>query len=212
MNSKLCSALALLACASAVSARPIGYAGGQMLMVDASSDLQQVSVTHAPSFRYAFTAGHLRADDLIGADDTLSSTYLHTAVLLKRWNLPRAQANVFAWGGLGSARYAGDRWVRHVGAQIDFETRRIYTSLMSELHEGRGFSYRFDTAAVGVAPYEHDMQRMASWIVLKAKHSSNARDTSLRPEIAWRMFTAKWWLDAGIDIDGKPSINLMLNF
>lgn len=212
MKMPLCSVLALLAFASAAHARPIGYAGGQMLMLDASDDLQQLSVTHAPSFRYAFAAGHLRAADLTGADDTLSTTYLRAAILAKRWNLPRAQANVFVWGGLGSARYAGADGSRHIGAQVDYETRRIYTSLVSELHEGSGFSYRFDTAAVGIAPYEHDMERMASWIVLKAKHTSNARDTSLKPEIAWRMFTAKWWLDAGIDADGKPSINLMLNY
>lgn len=212
MTIKQCGAIALLALASAANARPIGYAGGRMLMLDASSDWQQLSVTYSPSYRYAFTAGHMRADELDGADWRLSSSFLRAAVLLKRWNLPQAQSNVFFWGGLGSARYGDADFARHIGVQADYETRRIYASLVSELYEGSGFSFRFDTVSVGVAPYKHDMQRLASWIVLKAKHTSNAQNTSLKPELTWRMFTAKWWLDAGIDSDGKPSINLMLNF
>jgi hypothetical protein len=197
--------------ASPLAARPVSYADGHMLMVDHQADIDLVSYTYSPTFRWSVSAGGLRATDL-ARSETLELGYVRAARLLHRWNLPEAQANAFVWGGLGEGRTAfGSGLARHVGLQLDYETRRVYTSFVSELHEGSGWSHRFDTAAVGWAPYAHDVDRVATWIVLKGMRTTHAVDDTVKPAAALRFFTTRWWLEVGADADGRPLANLMLN-
>lgn len=204
-------ALAGVALASPALARPISYAGGHMLMVEHEPDVDRFSYTYSPSYRWSVSAGGVRADGLQRTDE-LELGYVRTSRLLHRWNLPAAQANAFVWGGVGQGRTAlGDGLARHVGLQLDYETRRIYTSLVTELHEGDGWSHRFDTAAIGWAPYEHDIDRVATWVVLKGMRTTNAIDDGIKPVAVLRFFTTRWWLEVGADADGQPLANVMIN-
>lgn len=204
-------ALAALLAAGGLAARPVSYAGGHMLMIDHQSDLDQWSYTYSPSFRWSVSAGRLRLEGL-ERTGSLDLRYARAARLLHRWNLPTAQANAFAWAGLGEARTGlGTGAARHLGLQLDYETRRIYTAFVSELHEGEGWSHRLDTASLGWAPYPHDVDRMATWFVLKGMRATNAREREVKPAAVLRLFTPRWWLEVGTDADGKPLANLMLN-
>lgn len=206
------AAATLLAVASPLCARPITYAGGHVLVVDHQPTLNQWRYTHSPSFRWSVSVGGLRADQL-GRSEELDVDYLRAARLLHRWNLPTAQANAFVWAGFGHARTGlGDGSARHLGLQLDYETKRIYTALVSELHEGNGWSHRFDTAMLGWAPYPHDIDRLATWVVLKGMQTSNADKDGLKAALVLRFFTTRWWLEAGADEDGRPLANLMINF
>ncbi len=215
MNRSILPALAAavaLALAGTQATRPISYADGHMLMAEHQADLDALSYTYSPSFRWSGSVGALRVDGLHRSHH-LDLEYLRAARLLHRWNLPTAQANAFGWIGLGHARTAlGDGSARHVGLQVDYETRRIYTSFVSELHEGTGWSHRFDTAAIGWAPYEHDVDRLATWFVLKGMRTTNAHDEGPKGAAMLRLFTTTWWVEAGADEDGRPLANLMLNF
>lgn len=204
-------ALAALLAASGLAARPVSYAGGHMLMIDHQSDRDQWSYTYSPSFRWSVSAGRLRLDGL-ERTGLLDLRYARSARLLQRWNLPEAQANAFAWAGLGEARTGlGTGTARHLGLQLDYETRRVYTSFVSELHEGEGWSHRLDTASLGWAPYPHDVDRVATWFVLKGMHTTNALDRGVKPAAMLRLFTTRWWLEVGADGDGKPLASFMLN-
>lgn len=204
-------ALAGLLPAAPAHARPISYADGHMLMADHQADMDQWSYTYSPSFRWSGSVGLLRLEGLERTSQ-LELGYLRAAHLARRWNLPTAQANAFVWGGLGEGRTAlGSGLARHIGLQVDYETRRVYTSFVSELHEGDGWSHRLDTAAIGWAPYAHDVDRMATWIVLKGSRTTNAVDDSVKPAAMLRFFTTRWWLELGADADGRPLANLMLN-
>ena len=204
-------ALALLALSMPALARPVSYAGGHMFMADHASDMDLLSYTYSPSFRWSASVGALRVDDL-ARSGRFDLNYVRASRLLRRWNLPSAQANVFGWVGLGEARTAsGSGLGRHVGVQLDYETKRVYTAFVSELHEGGGYSNRFDTASVGWAPYAHDVDRMATWIVLKGQRSSGAIDDGVKPIAVLRFFTTRWWVEVGADGDGRPVANVMLN-
>jgi hypothetical protein len=204
-------ALAGVVLASPSLARPISYAGGHMLMVEHEPDVDRFSYTYSPSFRWSASVGGVRADGLERTNE-LELGYVRASRLLHRWNLPAAQANAFAWGGVGQGRTAlGDGLARHIGLQLDYETRRIYTSLVTELHEGDGWSHRFDTAAIGWAPYEHDIDRVATWVVLKGMRTTNAIDDDIKPVAVLRFFTTRWWLEVGADADGRPLANVMVN-
>ena len=201
-----------LALAGPLTARPISYADGHMLMAESDTDAFHASYTYSPSFRWSASVGTLRHDGL-GRSGRLSLDYVRAARLLHRWNLPTAQANAFGWVGAGRARTAlGDGTARHAGLQVDYETRRVYTSFVSELHEGDGWSHRFDSASLGWAPYPHDIDRMATWFVLKGTRTTNADDRDVKGALVLRLFTTTWWVEAGADEDGRPLANLMLNF
>ena len=200
-----------LALASTAAARPISYADGHMLMAESDTDAFHASYTYSPSFRWSASLGTLRHDDL-GRTGRLSLGYVRAARLLHRWNLPTAQANAFGWIGMGHARTdLGDGTARHVGVQVDYETRRVYTSFVTELHESDGWSHRFDTAAIGWAPYAHDIDRVATWVVLKGMRTTNALDDEVKPVAVLRFFTTRWWLEVGTDADGRPLANVMVN-
>jgi hypothetical protein len=204
-------ALVAVAIATPSLARPISYAGGHMLMLEHEPDVDRFSYAYSPSFRWSVSAGGVRASDLARSSE-LELGYVRASRLLHRWNLPAAQANAFAWGGLGQGRTAlGNGLARHAGLQFDYETRRVYTSLVSELHEGDGWSHRFDTAAIGWAPYAHDIDRVATWIVLKGMRTTNAIDDDMKPAAVLRFFTTRWWLEVGADADGRPLANVMIN-
>ena len=207
------AALAILASAFATApqARPVSYADGHLLLIERQNDLELWRYTYSPSFRWSLSAGGLNADAL-GATGSLEVDYLRTARLLQRWNFHAAQANAFGWVGLGRARTAnGVETGRHAGIQLDYETTRVYTSLVSELHEGDGWSHRFDTLSLGWAPYPHEVNRLATWVVLKGMSTSNDGQSGLKAGAVLRLFTTSWWLELGADQDGQPIVNLMMN-
>src|SRR5690606_25562473 len=115
------------------------------------SNMQEIQAFHAPSYRWSAGAGWLRLE----ADDRAAQEigYARVNALVKRWNLPRAQANAFAWGGVGSATshaFAARETAWNAGGQLDYETLRIYTSLRSDWHYVRDtFAWRTDTLQLG---------------------------------------------------------------
>ena len=152
--------LAMLFATHAV-ARPVVYAHSTTVMAEYSEDaMQEVQVFYAPSYRWSYGAGHLELGH--GEGHRHEVTYARLNLLAKRWNLDGAQANVFLWGGVGTAHMS--QWVPSVelpgpppsehdhgggsapitvpgyqrsltgtdwnaGAQLDYETRRVYASL-----------------------------------------------------------------------------------
>ncbi len=208
----LAAALALLAIAPSAHARPITYTGGTMLMAETTDDGSHASLTRSHSFRWATSVGVLRHDDL-GRTGELDLEYVRVAHLVRRWNFPEAQGNAFVWVGAGHARTdVGSGFSPHVGLQVDYETRRIYTAFNSDLYEGDGWSHRMDMVTLGWAPYEHDIDRLATWIVVRGTHTTNADDSGVVGQAFLRFFTPKWWLEVGADEDGQPLAGLMINF
>lgn len=211
MVARLLLLLALALSMATPWARPVTWPGGQSFMVEGSANEWHWQYAWSGSFRWSLGAGGLYHDKLerIGA---LNTEFVRGTRLLWRNNTPISQANLFGWAGVGYARTElGHGASRHIGFQADYETRRIFTALSSELHEGRRFSHRLDTAAIGVAPYEHDWDRTAFWVVLKGMRNSSALDTATAA-VLLRWFTPRWWFEIGADEDRKPLGHLMINF
>ncbi|MGY6630156.1 MAG: hypothetical protein ACXIUL_04020 [Wenzhouxiangella sp.] len=192
-------------------ARPITYTGGQVLVTEAQADQWQARYTYSRSFRHSTSVGYLRMTDLRDTGE-LDLAYVRVAGLAGRWNRPQSQGNFFVYGGLGHARTdIGNGASRHVGFQADWETRRIYTAAMSELHDGSGWRHRNDTLALGVAPFEHDFDRTAVWLVGKGMRTTGMNDSGRKGALMLRLFNPSWWLEAGVDTNGKPLAFFMIN-
>src|ERR1700682_5964490 len=86
-----------------VMAKPIAFADGYTVMAEyGAGTMQEAQFFYAP--RYDFSVGGGRVE--LDSDETAKTrriNYARLNYLVYRWNLDAAQANVFAWGGLGSA-------------------------------------------------------------------------------------------------------------
>ena len=209
-----CACFVLLASAS-VEAKPIAFANGTTVMAEyGAGTMIEGQAFYAPAYWLSLGGGYVRFDSDI-TPRTREIAYLRANYLVKRWNLPSAQANVFVWGGLGSANgntFDGSRLARNVGAQADYETRRVYASLKSDLWESHEFSQRVDTLQLGVAPYAHDYSTLATWFVVQARDYTG----QIRHGVEWaalvRLFKGGAWVEAGLTDDGKPQVMAMFNF
>ena len=196
-------------------AKPIAFADGTTVMGEyGAGTMTEIQAFYAPTFRYSVGGGHLSLNSSEN-DDTRDITYLRLNYLPKRWNFEAAQANVFVWGGLGRAHIGetGDnQFAWNVGGQVDYETRRVYASLRTDLHEASAYSHRIDTLQLGIAPYQHDYETLAVWFVVQARDYTGG----LFPGTEWaallRLFKNNAWLEAGATLDGKLQAMLMFNF
>ena len=203
------------ASAASVQAKPIAFADGTTIMAEyGAGTMEEVQAFYAPTYWLSLGAGDLRLNS-DASNRTRDIQYLRANYLVHRWNLDDAQANVFAWGGLGAATgsdFMGSRLDREAGFQADYETRRIYASWVSDLHESSVYSDRVDTLQLGFAPYPHDYQDLATWFVLQARDYSGGIHHGVEYAGLIRLFKGGAWLEAGLTQDGKPQVMMMLNF
>ena len=171
MKAACWGALALLALSPMAMAKPIAFAKGKTVMAEyGAGTMNEFQAFYAPTYWGSVGVGwtQLRSED--GAIER-DFTYVRGNLLAHRWNLPAAQANVFVWGGLGRA--SGNDFdtetSRVVGAQFDYETRRVYASFKTDLQESEHTSNRIDTLQLGWAPYAHEYDTLATWIVFQGR-------------------------------------------
>jgi hypothetical protein len=208
-------ALALVALAPNASAKPIAFARGKTVMAEyGAGGMKEFQAFYAPRYWNSFGAGWTELASQDGRRRN-SFTYLRANLLVHRWNLPGAQANVFAWGGLGQARsteFAGTELARELGFQADYETRRVYASFKSDLQESRHLSNRIDTLQLGWAPYAHDYDTLATWIVLQGRSYTGDMFAGTEKALLLRFFKGGTWVEVGATSDRKLQAMIMFNF
>lgn len=213
----------LLALASApLAAKPIAYQHGGTALYEYSPHRQESQLFYAPDHRLSLGGGWLRLspDAEHGhahgpGDYALDIGYLRANVLAERWNGPESQANLYYWGGLGVAdtgEEPGLAAVPNAGLQADWETRRWYVSAQTDWHASFAFATGSSTVQLGIAPYLHDYDTLATWIVLQGQSFDGDMLEERSAALLLRFFWRSIWLEAGADQDGKPHGMLMLNF
>lgn len=205
-----------LACTPAsLLAKPIAFAQGTTVMAEhGAGTMEEAQVFYAPRYNWSLGGGYLQLDSDL-SDLRREITYLRVNYLVKRWNRESSQANVFTWGGAGSAYRSetNDReaaW--NTGLQLDYETRRLYSSVKTDLHVARGFTHRIDTLQLGIAPYEHDYDTLATWFVIQGRQYTGGIHEGTEWALLLRLFKRGAWLDAGVTDEGKLQAMIMFNF
>jgi len=206
-------AIALVPCSS--SAKPIGFAHGTTVMAEyGAGTMEELQVFYAPRFNYFIGGGHLALDSDVDARSR-DITYVRRNYLVKRWNREGSQANVFVWGGFGSANVntdAGSHFTWNAGIQLDYETRRLYGSLKSDLQKSSEFSHRIDTLQLGLAPYEHDYDTVATWFVVQGRRYTGEIFDGTEWILLLRLFKGGKWIEVGSTSDGRLRAMFMINF
>jgi len=206
-----------IAVAAAVPAvaKPIAFADGTTVMAEyGAGTMQEMQIFYAPRFDYSLGGGHV---DFISDEDgkTQHITYGRLNWLAHRWNFDAAQANIFVWGGAGSASgnsFSGSTLTGNVGAQADYETRRIYASLKTDLQRSPEFSNRVDTLQLGLAPYKHDYGGIATWFLFQARHYTDNLHSGIETAALLRLFKGGAWVEAGVTNACKLQAMAMFNF
>jgi len=195
--------------------KPIAFANGTTVMIEyGAGTMQEAQIFYAPQYNYSVGGGHVEFDSDI-TTETVRITYARLNYLLHRWNLESAQANVFVWGGAGAATgnaFSGTEFAVNAGGQADYETRRIYASLKTDLQKANAFSIRVDTLQLGIAPYEHDYNQIATWFVVQARQYTDDIHHGTEVAALLRLFKGGAWIEAGVTNGGKLQAMAMFNF
>ena len=212
---RLLVGLCLIAAAAPVASKPIAFADGTTVMAEyGAGTMQELQIFYAPRYDCSLGGGHVDlTSDVDGHREHIN--YARLNWLAHRWNLDDAQANIFVWGGAGSAtgsRFDGSRVTGNAGAQVDYETRGIYASMKTDLERSSEFTDRIDTMQFGVAPYKHDYGGLATWFVFQARHYTGDLHSGIETAALLRFFKGGAWIEAGVTNAGKAQAMAMFNF
>jgi hypothetical protein len=122
---------------------------------------------------------------------------------------------VFVWGGAGQAYVSesnSHELAGNAGAQLDYETRRVYASLKTDLHRADAFSHRIDTLQLAIAPYAHEVDSLATWFVVQGRRIDGGIHDGTEWSALLRLFKRGAWIEAGVTDDGKLQAMAMVNF
>lgn len=230
----LSAALCLSLAALPALARPIVSAGSTTAMLEyREGALREAQIFYAPEHFWSVGLGRMEFDGHAG-EHQVDITYARLNLLARRWNLEGAQANVFAWGGLGQANiveaitatpgghdHGGppptsfrefSTQATNWGAQLDFETQRLYASFKTDLQDASSYWHRVDTLELGVAPYRHEVNGLATWLVIAASNYAGNLHEGTETAVLLRFFKRRLWVEAGATLEGEIRSNLMLSF
>lgn len=178
----------------------------------------------APGWKEAFANYALTPRDAIGlstlsmrSDDETLTRQLNEATytrLLRRWNLPEAQANVWFIGGLGTLTgpdFAGAKTMATPGLQVDYETTRIYTSATARLYRAEGINHDFFSARAGFSFYEVDYDQTQPWLIVEVRRMNGLSDaTEVTPML--RLIHKRYFVELGVNNAAQIRASFMYIF
>ena len=196
--------------AGVAAAHPVSFEGAYQLMLGGTDTVQNFELYHSYTPKTAFGLHAMRFEDEL--DDDLFAGLQHNW-LLKRWNLPDAQANVYLGAAAGLAKQDGDPWApAGLGFfRADYETRRIFTAFETRLLASEDVSRGVTSASIGFAPYKAEFEELNTWLILQLEHVSGMEDDlDVIPKI--RLFKGNYFLELGCSLEGAPLLNFMVHF
>ena len=207
--------LACLVCVLALPAfcGPMGFKESWMAMGEFSPNWQESFVNYALTPRDALGAStlYMRSDDESKNRHLADVTYTR---LLKRWNMPQAQANIWFLGGLGYLTgndFAGSKLMASPRVQVDYETTRVYASATARLYRADGINHDFASARLGFSFYEVDYDETQPWLVVEARRMTGLTNrTEVTPML--RLIHNRYFLELGVSNSTQGRVNLMYIF
>ena len=189
-------------------ARPVSYPEGWTAMTMNNLFTNSSHIHYSPTATYSIGWRHDYLRDSKANVDTLQ---LNT--LLKRWNAPGQQANLYLKSGVGVAVDDGDTGLAaFTGLATDWETRRYFVS-----YENRFFAadttdnFARHQARVGIAPYIGDYGDLHTWLMLEVDYEAG-RDNNFTATPLVRLFKNSTMVEAGYNLDDGILFNFVQRF
>ena len=184
-----------------------------MAMGDFSPSWQEAFANYAltPRDAVGVSALAMRSDDETRTRRLSEATYTR---LLKRWNLPEAQANAWFIGGLGSVTgndFSGVKTMATPGIQVDYETTRVYVAALARLYRAEGINHDFASLRAGFSFYEVDYDQAQPWLILEARRMNNlSATTEVTPML--RLIHNRYFVELGGNNAAQVRANFMYIF
>jgi hypothetical protein len=199
---------AVLLLSSAVHARPISYPGGWTVMTinDFAGSSLDATYTITPKWSAGVRHEYYRGARV--SADTAQVNYL-----LRRWNNPGSQANLYLQGGAGVAyKNGGERPTANAGLAADWETRRWFLSYENRFFTAGNLDQGAHQAArIGIAPYIADYGGTHTWLMLQADYYTNEdKRFSVTPLV--RVFKGNDLAEFGVNLRGGVLFHYMHTF
>ena len=186
--------LILLLFSCSAWARPVGYQGAINGLSFTKGDRSENSLHYSPKYYYSFGVRSLFSDEF-------KFNGLYGSYLLKRWNLPEAQSNIFTYGAVGVDQ--NEQFMGHYGIQADYETRQIYTLYNYQAYNGKNNLFDNHMVRLGFAPYKAGFDDLNLWLI----GEYNSSDNNLTPLV--RMFYKNVLWEVGYNRDQEVLFNIM---
>jgi hypothetical protein len=206
------------------TAGPMGFDESFMAMGDFNNNWRESFINYAITPRDAFgvSATYMRADDKSKSRSLQEATYTR---LLKRWNAPHAQANLWFQGGLGLVQGRAlqgedkvpsdnrdfDKVMITPGVQFDYETTRVYFLASHRLYRAPDINHDFTSVRAGFSFYESDYDQTQPWLILEARNMNGLSEmVEITPML--RLINKSFFVEAGVNNSREPRFNFMYIF
>lgn len=190
-------------------AKPISYVNGFMVMQenDETGNTLSLDYTIDPKLAVGLYAKKESGDK----DFTTIGPQVN--YLVKRWNMPGAQGNIFSMSGAGVSRFRGDdEFSAWTGILADYETRRIFTSYeIRGMYAGDIEKSVWQRARVGFAPYLANYDDLNTWLMVQVDHHPAKEDNVVVTPLV-RFFYKTTLVEAGYSSNDHVMFNWVLQF
>ena len=203
--------ICLTICVAALAqAKPLSYVGGTMAMQENDETGHTLSIDYTFDPHFAFGL-YSKYEINQSREFWMTGPQLNT--LLKRWNLPEGQGNIFLMTGGGEARQGSRNepaaWLTLMG---DYETRRVFFSYESRFMYARDIEKSaWQRAYAGFAPYLADYEQLNTWLLLRLDHHPAKNDHFVVTPVI-RFFYKTIWLEAGYSSNNHVMVNWTVQF
>jgi hypothetical protein len=190
-------------------AKPLSYVGGTMVMQENDETGNTLTVDY--TFDPHFALGLYAKRDIGGKEFYTIGPQLNT--LIRRWNLPHGQGNIFGMTGGGLARQGSDNQPAAWAAVLaDYETRRVFFSYEPRLMYAADIETSFwQRAYAGFAPYLANYDELNTWLLIRVDHHPAKKDHFVVTPVL-RFFYKTIWLEAGYSSNNHVMVNWTVQF
>jgi len=215
----LCLITALQLLSFQAAAGPMGFKDSFMAMGDFNNNWRETFINYAITPRDAFgiSATYMRSDD---KDKTRTLEELTYTRLLKRWNMPEAQANLWFIGGIGALQGENeqigkdddfDKIMVTPGVQFDYETTRVYLAATYRFYRANDINHDYSSVRAGFSFYETEYDKTQPWFILEARNMNGLSDKiEVTPML--RLINKSFFVEAGVNNFHEPRFNFMYIF
>jgi hypothetical protein len=165
---------------------------------------------YSPTYKYSvgYKGEYFRKDQI-----ALNGIQLNR--LVKRWNLPAAQGNIYFKSNLGNANKSGQNELfGFAGMAGDFETRKYFISYENRYYksDGRILDHFEQNARIGIAPYVANYGSLHTWLMLQVSHQPEFEGDEVVTTPLVRIFKGPHMAEFGVSSNKRFLLNLIARF
>lgn len=191
-------------------ARPISYSGGYTLMQSNNPFSNSIHAHYSPSYKYSlgYRGEYFR-------HQSVAFNGLQLNNLIKRWNLPSAQGNIYFKSAIGDIYQSSNNAIAgFTGVAADFETRKYFISYQNRYYKSDKniFSQFQQSARFGFAPYVANYNNLHSWLMIEVTHNPTSDIDQIVTTPLIRVFKGLHLAEFGISSNQRVIFNYIIRF